>query len=115
MLGWYIDEIVGYILRTIIRLFKAHQSAGWPVETGKVSSSRVEYGFGGHVAEVIYTYIHEGEYYGGTYRRPFFFGSSAKDYLDRFESGSDIATRVKPGEPEISFVHDDDQTSRRRI
>jgi hypothetical protein len=108
VLGWYLDEIIGYIVRSIIRFVKVRQSAGWPVGTGTVSSSRTKYGPGGHVAEVIYAYTHQGEYYGGTYRRPFFFGSSAEHYLQRFTPESSIEIRIKPGQPEISFVHDDD-------
>lgn len=115
MLGWYIDEIIGYIIRTIIRRFKAQQSTGWPIQMGTISRSTVDYGIGGHVAEVTYTYTYDGEYYGGTHWKPFFFGSSGKDYVERFEPGSDISVRVNPGNREVSFVHDDDQTSRRRF
>ena len=108
VLGGYIDEIIGYRPKH----HSAHQRSPECrlANRNGLSNSRVEYAIGGHAAEVIYTYAHEGEYYGGTHRRPFFFGSSAKDYLERFEPDFNIGVRVKPGQPEISFVPDDDQT-----
>ena len=105
----YLIRTIGYIARTINRRFAAQESTGWPVQTGTVARSLVESDMTAYVGEVTYTYICDGEYYGGTHRQPFVFEGSAKDYVDRFEPGSDISVRVKPGQPEISFIDRDDQ------
>ena len=115
-------EIIGYIFRTISYLVrsitlrqKAERSVGWLVQMGTISRSTVKNRLAGCVGEVSYTYTYNGEYYGGTHRKPFVLMSAAKDYVDRFEPGSDVSIRVNPGNPEFSFVHQDDQTSRRRF
>ena len=36
--------------------------------------------------------------------------SSAEEYVARFRAGGGVILRVKPGEPEVSIVREDDQT-----
>ncbi len=65
--------------------------------------------YGGPVAEITYAYTHEGEYYSGIHREPFILRGSAEEYVARFRAGGDVIVRVKPVEPEVSIVRDDDQ------
>lgn len=111
----YLIRTIGYIVRAGILRHNAERSTGWPVQTGTIARSIVQSGITAYVVEVTYTYTYGGEYYGGMHRQPFVFESSARDYVDRFEPGSDISVRVNPGNPEFSFVHQDDQTTRRRF
>ena len=96
MIGWYFDVVVGFIIRTVIRLVKLRSSEAWPVEKAAV--------YGGPVAELAYTYIHKGEYYSGVHREAFMLKSSAEDYVSQIHIGSQIAVRVKPTHPETSVV-----------
>ena len=111
MIGWYFDVVIGYLIRTVICLVKARRSNAWPVNKATVASSFCPaFSYGGSVAEVGYTYIHEGSYYYGVHREPFLLHGSAKEYAARFLRGGGIIIRVKPGEPETSLVRDEDQT-----
>jgi hypothetical protein len=60
------------------------------------------------VAEIVYTYRFDGGFYGGVDRKPFFLESSAKAYADQFTRGNTLFIRVKTGDPETSFVPDED-------
>jgi hypothetical protein len=110
MFGWYFDVLVGYLIRTVIRTLKARGSGHWPVERAKVTGSRCDdAAYGGPVAEVTYTFTHNGEYCSGMHREPFLLSDSAKNYAERFPEGGEFIVRVKPREPETSIVCDDDQ------
>jgi hypothetical protein len=39
MVGWYLDVLVGYLIRIVIRMMKARGSGTWPVEKGTVTGS----------------------------------------------------------------------------
>jgi hypothetical protein len=111
MIGWYFDVLVGYLIRILSRTIRFRGSGRWPAEKAKVTGSRCEGAvYGGPVAEVTYTFTHKGEYCSGMHREPFLSRVSAERYTERFPEGGDIVVRVKPGEPEISIVCDDDQS-----
>lgn len=111
MLGWYLDILIGYLIRYIVRFVKLQRSEDWPLENAVVSGSRCPPApSGGRVAEVAYTYTHRGEYYAGVHREPFILRSSAEDCAARFITGNHIVIRVDPKRPEISIVRQDDQT-----
>jgi hypothetical protein len=72
MIGWYFDVVVGFLIRTVIRFVKLRSSKAWPVENGTISAATCPAAmYGGPVAELGYTYIHNGEYYSGVYRKAF--------------------------------------------
>ena len=107
--GWYVDIVVGFLIRSLIRRVKTRRSAAWHLEKGRVYSSNCpSISYGGPVAEVGYTYNYRGEYYSGIHREPFLLRSSAEDYASRFVVGSDLTVRVDPERPDISFVSRDD-------
>jgi len=105
MVGWYFDVVVGFLIRTVIRFVKLRSSEAWPVEKGTILSATCPAAvYGGPVAEFVYTYTHEGEYYSGLYRKAFMLKSSAENYVSKIVVGSQIAVRVKPTYPETSVV-----------
>jgi len=105
MIGWYFDVVLGFLIRTVVRFVKLRQSEAWPVEKGTLLGATCPPSvYGGPVAEFSYTYIHDGEYYSGIYRKAFILRSSAEDYVGRFPIGAQIPVRVKPTQPEISVV-----------
>jgi hypothetical protein len=107
--GWFVDIIVGYLLRTAFRVAKANGSQSWPVENATVTFSNSSFGYGGPVAQVGYTYRHQGRFFSGGHDIPFIFADSAKRYISSLTKGSHIIVRVKPGHPEISIVREGDQ------
>jgi hypothetical protein len=89
---------------------KARGSRRWPLGKAKVTGSNCDAAvYGGPVAEVTYTYTHKGEYFSGMHREPFILRDSAVEYASRFPAGGDVIIRVRPGEPEMSIVREDDQ------
>ena len=105
MIGWYFDVVVGFLIRTVIRFVKLRSSGAWPVENGTlVAATCPAASYGGPVAELGYTYIHNGEYYSGVQTKAFMLKSSAEDYVSKIHIGSQIAVRVKPTDPEKSVV-----------
>jgi|SRR5271166_6141205 len=108
--GWYMDILVGYLIRILIGIVKARGSDHRLVEKAQITGSRCDgAGFGGPVGEVTYAFHHQGEFCSGMHREPFLLRSSADDYISRFTTGSDVIVRVKPGEPEVSTVRQRDQ------
>ena len=105
MIGWYFDIVVGFLIRTVVRFVKIRSSKTWPVAKGTISSATCPTAVhGGPVAELGYTYIHQGEYYSGVHRKAFMLRGSAEDYVSQIVIGSQIAVRVKPTQPETSVV-----------
>jgi hypothetical protein len=105
MFGWYFDVVLGFLIRSVISLIKLRSSEAWPVEKGTILTAICPGAvYGGPVAELVYTYIHKGEYYSGLYRKPFMLKSSAESYVSKILIGSQIAVRVKPNDPETSVV-----------
>jgi hypothetical protein len=109
MLGWYVDIVIGYLIRTVVRFFKMRRSETWAIERAVISSVNCpRFVYGGPYAELGYTYTHNGEYYAGVHRKPFMLRSSAESYVAECQVGEEIAVRVNPTQPEASIVAVDD-------
>ena len=105
MIGWYLDIIVGYLMRSLLRFVNVRRSQTWPVVTGTISSVTCPPApFAGPIAEFGYTYIHEGDYYSGVHKTAFVLRSSAEDYVSHFAVGNQIGVRVDPSQPGKSVV-----------
>ncbi len=112
--GWFVDVIVGYFItlfRILVRIRRASKSKTWREVTAAVAgaSCQTQAYAPRPVAEITYTYRIDGGFYGGVDEKPFFVDSAARDYVDQFTRGDALVVRVKPGEPEISVVRDEDQ------
>ena len=109
--GWFLDIIIGYLIRSSIRLVRLSKSSNWPVERGTVTGSACPGSYGGPVSEITYTYTHAGEYYSGIHEQTFLSRNSAEHYSAKFQPGSMIAVRINPKTPESSIVANEDQGS----
>ncbi len=112
--GLFVDIIVGYVItfcRIIARSLRARRSKDWCETSATVAgaSCQTQAYMPRPVAEIVYTYRFDGGFYSGVDRKPFFLESSAKAYADQFVRGNTLIIRVKTGDPEISFVRDQDQ------
>ena len=70
-----------------------------------IGSSRL----GCPIVEIVYSYRYKGELYTGIHEEPFLLTESLTDYVARFGEGRSVIVRVKPGNPEVSVVCEDDQ------
>lgn len=105
MMGWYLDVLIGYAIRCLIRFARTLQSEKWPVEKGTVSSAHCPAAvYGGPVAEVGYTYIFNGEYYSGTHTKAFLLRDSAQNYFNGIIVGGQMPVRINPARPEQSVL-----------
>src|SRR5689334_766744 len=104
-----LDNIIGFLIRALIRLIRARGSERWPIETAIITSSGCTSALGGSVAHAGYTYRYQGKLFTGGYEKPFVLHDSAKRYAAGLPTGTRIILRVKPGQPNISIVRDKDQ------
>jgi len=103
MIGWYLDVLVSWLIRTVVQAVRTRQSVTWPIGKGTVSSTSSPSAIGGPVAEIGYTYIYKGEYYSGVHRKAFLSRDSATDYVNQFVLGAEIYLRINPAQPETSL------------
>src|SRR2546422_3162328 len=108
--GLVIDIYVEFLYRFVMGLLKRRGSGNWPEVKAEVMSSECpKAGYGCDVAEIYYKYRVNGELYTGIHEKGFIFHSSGENYASEFHLGREITIRVKPGEPSISIVREEDQ------
>jgi hypothetical protein len=106
--GLVIDIFLGYFFRAISNWWRALGTKKWPSVEAIVTAHPIESsGYGGTKVEVVYSYRVQDELYTGMHTEPCF--GSASEYMQRFPRGRRVAVRVKPGEPDVSVILDDDQ------
>ena len=95
--------------RTIVLWFKGTGANKWPCVEGTVTAQPTAPHSFGRTVELVYSYRFKGELYTGFHQEPFFLADSVTEYLDRFSNGRKFVVRVKPKQPEVSIVRDEDQ------
>ena len=112
MLGWYFDEILVFVIRSLISWVKLHRSRAWPDVQGTVVKVDPPQTSFWPQAEIVYTYTVEDKAYAGVHKRAFWLNNSAKDYAARFAPGGTINVRFRPAEPTESCAPGVEWTSR---
>jgi len=103
--GFIIDVIIGYLCRSLARVFRNLRSRRWPLAKATVEgASWSAGGFGCANAELIYTYDIDGRVFGAVDDRPFLWSFSAEDYVKKLPKGKTIWIRVSPDNPNKTFV-----------
>ena len=106
--GLVIDIFVGYFLRAFSNWWKALGSKKWPPVEAIVTAHPIESGgYGGTKVEIVYSYRVQDERYTGMHTEPCF--GSESEYIQRFPRGRSVVVRVKPDDPGVSVLLDDDQ------
>jgi hypothetical protein len=100
--GWFADVIVGYFItlfRILARILRARKGTAWRETTATVAGASCQTSsyLPRPVAEVVYTYHVDGDFYGGVDEKPFFFETSARDYAQRFTRGDTIGHSSQAG------------------
>ncbi len=108
MLGWYLDEIIVFLLRTLFRMVRDYKTSIWPRVEGEIQTSGPSSSFY-PTAEIAYTYSVNDERHFGIHKRAFFFRDSAKDYAKQFIPKWKITVRYRSSDPAKSFVSAADQ------
>jgi hypothetical protein len=103
-MGWYLD----YLLSTAIRRIKERRSCGWPIARGTVYTSTSS----GLTAQVVYTYIANGERHTGEHTRSFWFTDSARTYAELFAPRTTVTIRYSARQAETSIMRSQDQGKR---
>lgn len=89
MLGWYLDEIVVFLLRTLFRLIRDRNTRTWPIVEGEIRTSGRSSSFY-PTAEITYMHSVNDERHFGIHERAFFLRNSAEDYAKQFIPKSKI-------------------------
>jgi hypothetical protein len=100
LVDWAIRSLE-WAIRSLTRFIRTLRSEKWAVERATVLSKACSTG---PVAEIGYTYIHNGEYYSGNHTKAFLLRDSAQDYVNRIIVGGQITVRVNPEQPERSVL-----------
>jgi hypothetical protein len=101
-----------YIVRALIRFFRALSVRPWPTEKADVTGASCRTsGFGCALAELTYTYRVLGDLYTGTDAKPFIMTSTAEDYIAHYTDGNGLIVRINPSKPETSVILSSDQWS----
>jgi hypothetical protein len=116
-MGWFLGTCMDFLVRIIdlfcrvvIRAIKFRGSHNWIARRGTVTDTGVDRpGLGCATGWVTYIFRIDDEPFTGLTRKPFISADSAEEYTSRFGRDSMVVLRVKPGEPEISAIRDDDQ------
>ena len=107
--GWFIDILVVYLFRVVVRFVKARGSAAWIVCKATVTGSRYLLKTC-DVVEITYLYRLDGEPFTGISQEPFLSSTLAKRQVDWFPAGSEIVVRVNPTDHQTSIVREADQS-----
>ena len=108
--GLFVDIYIIYVFKAIVHWLRVRGSEKWPFADATVTAPPTSsHGYGCPKVEIVYSYRVEGELYTGIHEEPFLLTDSLTDYVARFGVGSSLVVSVKPGEPDVSIVREDDQ------
>ncbi len=103
LLGWYLDEIIVFLVRTLLRLIRDRKTRTWPTVEGEIHTSARSSSFY-PAAEITYMYSVDHERHFGIHKRAFFFPASAEEYAKRFVPNCKVTVRYSADDPDKSFV-----------
>jgi hypothetical protein len=106
----YLVKAIGSSIKAIAHYVHSLGSGKWPKAEAIVSANPERFErFGGVTVEIVYSYRFKGELYTGLHEEACF--TSSNEYIERFAKGRPFIVRVKPGEPDVSLVLEEDQTT----
>ena len=95
----FADVIIAFFFRMMIQLFRSREAKSWPTVKGEITTA-TQRSAGCLTVELTC----KGKLYTGTHVEPFLWANSLDICLEPCSPGNSIIIRVKPGEPESSFV-----------
>ncbi len=108
--GWFLDIFIEYPYRVLVGRLKTRGCNAWLITKATVTSSGCPTALCGRpVAEIYYKYLVNGETYTGIHQKGFIFYNSGENYARLLAPGRELAVRVRPTDPSVSIVRDEDQ------
>jgi hypothetical protein len=98
---FFIDVIVIYVVRVLLRATKLLRGWNWPVSAATVMSAVTE----GKSGQIYYQYFVDGQNYADVDEKPFLLPGQADSYVRKFRRGDLLKVRVKPGNPSVSVPY----------
>jgi hypothetical protein len=106
----YLLRALVYGLRVIMRWPSVISAGQWLLANATVTTPpRSSEGIACRTVEIVYAFRVKDELYTGLHEEPFLSTESLTDYIERFGEGRHVIVRVKPGNPEVSVVREEDQ------
>jgi hypothetical protein len=106
----YLLKAIAYAFDVLVHALRVSGSGRWPLANATVTAPPLDSsGFGCPHVEIVYSYRVKGELYAGIHTESFFSTDSVTEYVERFAEARSVVVRVKPGNPEVSVVREDDQ------
>jgi hypothetical protein len=106
----YLLQATLYSFNALVHWLRVCGTSRWPLANATVTAPPTSLsGIGCPGVEIVYSFRVKGELYTGIHEEPFLSTDSLADYVERFGEGRRIVVRVKPGNPEVSAVCEDDQ------
>ncbi|SNT27399.1 Protein of unknown function [Granulicella rosea] len=102
------DNLIVFLYRWIVVGIGVFRSRHWPIVLATVEKSCKDesaYPF----VDLTYAYTNGEERHTGTYRKGFWYRSSARAFAKSFFPGMPLAIRYNPADPAESFLREGDQ------
>lgn len=109
LLGWFIDDIVVFLFRTIVMFVQERRGRNWPTSSATVIAVYESTAYPN--VQLVYKYVAAGETWIGIHTRGFWLADSAKLFANQFRISTDLTVRYEVGDPSKSVVLRSDQVS----
>jgi hypothetical protein len=104
MAGFVIDIYIGFMLRSLVILWRDLASRKWPAIAGTIVRCHFERrGYGGDYVELRYRYKSNSERFQGLVKKPYIYPNYAEAFVHHHPGGGEIRVRVNPEIPAQSF------------
>jgi Protein of unknown function (DUF3592) len=106
MVGLDIDVVIAFLIKVMLRLWRARGSGSWKAVRAQIDSCRFDDSWAANcpTVHIGYTYEYEGKTYSGRDSKPYLSSRFAEEYAERFREGETAMVRVNPQHPEKSVL-----------
>ena len=105
MAGWFLDIVVEWLVRMVVKIVRRINSRSLPVVTATVTAAVYsKAGYGCDTTDLHFDYSFDGQEYSELHEEPFIMGARAKDFALDYPAGASIKLRVKPSQPDVSVA-----------
>src|SRR5579863_4045583 len=107
--GWFLDRILVFLIRSILRFIREIRSHRWSRTEAIVDGAYAPQGEYFPYASLAYLYSVGGAEHAGRYERAFFTEWAASDFANQYADGVKIVIRFRSRQPDRSYFSEDDQ------
>ncbi len=111
--GWIADIILDFLARSTFLWILGFRARRWAVVRPSNCKAAVisNGGWGCYKVVLSYRYDFAGQYYIGSLTKPFLSKESAQHYAQAFNGAGEVAIRVNPCRPGVTYFKDTEQAS----